>query len=226
MGEQSDDQTKPTDAYTRPSQVRRKLHKPRVTHWLAIGESAEVIAHELGIPIPTSSTSGANVLPRRTPTGRAQRPNRGRSPISRHNSTPPIANWLACASNATVLKNVGHPLRSPARRYQRIDAMKCDNPIQTLCAAFDVSASGYYDNAAMDSSWSTLKLELVYRRVFQTRGQARQEIFDFIESFYNRQRLHSALGYLSPVDFETQNTNPMPRSHSPIFEASPDGSRS
>jgi putative transposase len=62
-----------------------------------------------------------------------------------------------------------------------------------------------YDNAAMESFWSTLKLELVYRRIFPTRAQARQEIFDYIETFYNRQRIHSSLGYLSPVDFETQN---------------------
>lgn len=62
-----------------------------------------------------------------------------------------------------------------------------------------------YDNAAMESFWSTLKLELVYRRDFQTRAQARSEIFDYIEVFYNRQRSHSALNYLSPVDFELQN---------------------
>ena len=62
-----------------------------------------------------------------------------------------------------------------------------------------------YDNAAMESFWSTLKLELVYRRDFQTRAQARSEIFDYIELFYNRQRSHSALNYLSPVDFELQN---------------------
>jgi len=62
-----------------------------------------------------------------------------------------------------------------------------------------------YDNAAMESFWSTLKLELVYRQDFQTRAQARTQIFDYIESFYNRQRTHSALGYRSPVDFEIQN---------------------
>ena len=62
-----------------------------------------------------------------------------------------------------------------------------------------------YDNAAMESFWSTLKLELVYRRDFQTRAQARSEIFEYIEAFYNRQRSHSALNYLSPVDFELQN---------------------
>jgi transposase InsO family protein len=62
-----------------------------------------------------------------------------------------------------------------------------------------------YDNAAMESFWSTLKLELVYRSEFHTRAQARQAIFDFIETFYNRTRLHSSLNYLSPVDFENQN---------------------
>lgn len=62
-----------------------------------------------------------------------------------------------------------------------------------------------YDNAAMESFWSTLKLELIYRRTFLTHTQARHEIFDYIESFYNRKRLHSALGYCSPVDFENQN---------------------
>jgi transposase InsO family protein len=61
-----------------------------------------------------------------------------------------------------------------------------------------------YDNAAMESFWSTLKQELVYRGCFKTRSQARQAIFDFIEVFYNRRRLHSALNYLCPLDFENQ----------------------
>ena len=62
-----------------------------------------------------------------------------------------------------------------------------------------------YDNATMESFWSTLKLELVYRQDFISRSQARSQIFDYIEIFYNRQRAHSALGYLSPVDYELQN---------------------
>jgi putative transposase len=62
-----------------------------------------------------------------------------------------------------------------------------------------------YDNAVMESFWSTLKLELIYRTEFQTRRQAQAEIFDYIETFYNRKRIHSALNYLSPVDFELQN---------------------
>jgi putative transposase len=61
-----------------------------------------------------------------------------------------------------------------------------------------------YDNATMESFWSTLKQELVYRCRFDTRAQAQQCIFEWIEVFYNRTRLHSSLGYKSPVDFENQ----------------------
>ena len=61
-----------------------------------------------------------------------------------------------------------------------------------------------YDNAAMESFWSTLKRELIYRRDLLTHEQARREIFAYIETRYNRKRLHSSLGYLSPVDFENQ----------------------
>jgi transposase InsO family protein len=61
-----------------------------------------------------------------------------------------------------------------------------------------------YDNAAMEAFWSTLKLELVYRQEgeFASPEEARPALFDYIEVFYNRQRLHSALGYRSPADFE------------------------
>lgn len=62
-----------------------------------------------------------------------------------------------------------------------------------------------YDNAAMESFWSTLKLELLHRSDFQSRNQASLAIFDYIETFYNRKRIHSALNYRSPVDFESPN---------------------
>ncbi len=61
-----------------------------------------------------------------------------------------------------------------------------------------------YDNAAMESFWSSLKNELVHHEHFEGAQQARLAIFDYIERFYNRKRLHSALGYKSPVDFENQ----------------------
>lgn len=68
-----------------------------------------------------------------------------------------------------------------------------------------ISAEGNcYDNAAMESFWSTLKSELIQHHDFQDLTNARLAIFDYIEIFCNRQRLHSALGYQSPVEFEQQ----------------------
>src|SRR5438045_8888913 len=59
-----------------------------------------------------------------------------------------------------------------------------------------------YDNAPVESVISTLKNELVKRHRFQTRDQARLAVFDYIECFYNPRRRHSALGYLSPAEYE------------------------
>jgi transposase InsO family protein len=61
-----------------------------------------------------------------------------------------------------------------------------------------------YDNAFIESFWSSLKYELVYHQRFATYAQARTAIFDYIETFYNRTRLHSSLAYLSPINFESQ----------------------
>jgi len=68
-----------------------------------------------------------------------------------------------------------------------------------------VSMSGKgdcWDNAPMESFWGTLKTELVHHEQYATRDQAKQSIFEYIEVFYNRIRLHSALGYQSPETFE------------------------
>jgi putative transposase len=59
-----------------------------------------------------------------------------------------------------------------------------------------------WDNAAMESFWATLKTELVHQEHYTTRQQARSSIFEYIEVFYNRKRLHSSLGYVSPEAFE------------------------
>jgi putative transposase len=61
-----------------------------------------------------------------------------------------------------------------------------------------------YDNAAMESFFHTLKTEHIYFENYQTREQAKQSIFEYVEVFYNRKRRHSTLGYLSPADFEKQ----------------------
>lgn len=62
-----------------------------------------------------------------------------------------------------------------------------------------------YDNATMEAFWSTLKLELIYRCHFENVSQLRQALFDYIEVFYNRQRLHSSLDYRTPAGFECAN---------------------
>jgi transposase InsO family protein len=59
-----------------------------------------------------------------------------------------------------------------------------------------------YDNAVVESFWGKLKNEMVHHERFATRAQARAAIFDYIEVFYNRIRLHAALGYVSPEEFE------------------------
>jgi putative transposase len=69
-------------------------------------------------------------------------------------------------------------------------------------------AAGHcYDNAAMESFWSTLKTEWLHPQSFQTQREAELAIFDYIETFYNPKRLHSAVGYQSPVDFELELLN-------------------
>ena len=61
-----------------------------------------------------------------------------------------------------------------------------------------------YDNAGMESFWGTLKNEWVHRQKYQTRAQAKSDIFAYIEGFYNTVRLHSTLGYCSPMEFEAK----------------------
>ena len=61
-----------------------------------------------------------------------------------------------------------------------------------------------WDNAAMESFFSSLKIERCARKVYRTRDDAKADVFDYIERFYNPKRRHSTLGYLSPVQYEEQ----------------------
>lgn len=63
-----------------------------------------------------------------------------------------------------------------------------------------------WDHAVVESFFSSLKRELFEEAIFETRAVARQAVFEFIEVFYNRQRRHSTLGYLTPWEFERQAT--------------------
>ena len=58
------------------------------------------------------------------------------------------------------------------------------------------------DNAVMESFYRTLKVELIYQNKYETRREAQRDIFEYIEVFYNRERLHSSLGYYTPEEYE------------------------
>ena len=85
----------------------------------------------------------------------------------------------------------------------------CARDYQKLLRQFGMQPSmsrkgDCWDNAPMESFWGTLKNELVHHRKFETREQAKQEITEYIEVFYNRQRKQKRLGYLSPAKFTQQ----------------------
>ena len=72
-------------------------------------------------------------------------------------------------------------------------------------AVCSMSRSGnVWDNAAMESFFSSLKTERIGKKVYRTRDDARADVFDYIERFYNTIRRHSTIGYVSPVEFERQ----------------------
>ena len=82
-------------------------------------------------------------------------------------------------------------------------------PFQRLLAAHGIicsmsRAGTVWDNAAMESFFSSLKTERTAAKTYRTRAQAKADVFDYIERFYNPKRRHSTLGYLSPVEFERQ----------------------
>ena len=70
-----------------------------------------------------------------------------------------------------------------------------------------------YDNAPMESFFSTLKTEWVHHFHYQTRSEAKSSIFEYIERFYNSHRLNSSIGYLSPTEFEFHHLSAVSRVH-------------
>ena len=65
-------------------------------------------------------------------------------------------------------------------------------------------AGDVWDNSAMESFFSSLKTERTAAKTYRTRDQARADVFDYIERFYNPRRRHSKLGYVSPMEFEAK----------------------
>jgi putative transposase len=68
------------------------------------------------------------------------------------------------------------------------------------------SVGDCFDNAMIEAFWSRMQVELLDRRRWRTRGELANAIFEYLEVFHNRQRRHSALGMLTPLEFETAST--------------------
>jgi len=88
------------------------------------------------------------------------------------------------------------------RDHGRIDMARQDKSRHDL--GHLPSCFNCYDKAFIESFWSSLKYELVYHHCFATRAEARTAIFDYVETFYNRTKLHSSLACLGPINFESQ----------------------
>jgi len=146
---------------------------------------------------------------------------------------PTDEGWLYLATELDLYSHriVGWSLSSRMSRRLVLDALALavgrrrpepglihhsDRGVQYACGDFQKALKRYgmvtsmsrkgdpYDNAVAESFFRTLKVELVYRRRFRTRLEAKAAIVEYIELFYNSRRRHSSLGYLSPNDFEKQ----------------------
>jgi putative transposase len=91
-----------------------------------------------------------------------------------------------------------HPSSRQPIHQRAFQLLMADSGI--ICS---MSRSGnVWDNSAMESFFSSLKTERTARKTYRTRNEARADVFDYIERFYNATRRHSTIGYLSPVEFE------------------------
>ena len=111
------------------------------------------------------------------------------------------------------LERVTVPPLPAGRRRDRSQYASSD--YQRLLAQAEILCSmsrkgNCWDNAPAESFFASLKAELVHGRQFRTRAGARSELFEYIEVWYNRKRLHSSLGYLSPVQYEILMSDKQP----------------
>jgi len=134
-----------------------------------------------------------------------------------------ILGWSTAATlhRSLVLDALGAALkdRRPARglihhsdRGSQYASHDYREELEKAGATCSMSRKGNcWDNAPAESFFATLKQELIYQTSFETRSEANRALFEFIEVWYNRERLHSSLGYMTPVGYETmiqhQSTN-------------------
>jgi putative transposase len=155
-----------------------------------------------GIDTPTAAAASSLESPAAIPAQNAARSSRratGGLPgdrnvfrVDRAERRVPV---VIAASIARVLRRPIESTQYTSAQFQ--DLLKAHGITCSMSKLGDV-----WDNAAMESFFSSLKIERIRGRVYRSRDEARADVFDYVERFYNPKRRHSTLGYLSPVDFE------------------------
>ncbi len=112
------------------------------------------------------------------------------------------AKGVADAYKMGVARRCTHPDLVHSDRGSQYASETFRKILRGVCPQSMSRKANCWDNAVSESFWKTLKAELIYREIFRTRNEARRAIFEYIEIFYNKRRLHSTLGYLSPEEFE------------------------
>jgi putative transposase len=108
-----------------------------------------------------------------------------------------VVGWSMSAEMTEQFVTHALPSQYTSEQFQKLMA---DHGI--ICS---MSRSGnVWDNAAMESFFSSLKTERAARKTYRTRDEAKADVFDYIECFYNAKRRHSTIGYRSPMEFEMQ----------------------
>lgn len=122
--------------------------------------------------------------------------NRATSIRNPHNSSIPASEILPSYNEASLLENVDVKLRGATTATSFVRDIDYDaKGLRERIQYGNGSTTGYtYDNAAMESFFASLKKELIYRRSYAGMDEVREDIFKYIELFYNRKRLHSSLG--------------------------------
>src|ERR1700712_2358832 len=155
-----------------------------------------------GCDIPASSAASSLGIPRAIPNQNrwsSDRPATGGRPGDGNGARPEQCDRRFCMLIATsFVQGLRRPLKPAQSTSEPFQRLMADHGV--VCS---MSRSGnVWDNAAMESFFSSLKTERTARKIYRTRNEAKADVFDYIERFYNPKRRHSTIGYLNPMEFE------------------------
>ena len=113
---------------------------------------------------------------------------------------------MSALGNAIALRGKHKDLIFHSDRGSQYSSKKYKAMLEKNGIVGSMSAPGCpYDNSCMESFFAILKKELIYRKKYATIDDVKTDVFRYIELFYNRKRLHSSLGYMSPVEYRLKN---------------------